>query len=118
MARHDHARAVVLRVDDDGAEHGEELVGRGSVDPAVFLRQLHESVRDVPVDIHVTFKPVALTSAEVVDLEVGDVVPLHHSVNEPLTISVGNVGCFAGVSGRKGKRLACLVVSALQEPDE
>jgi flagellar motor switch protein FliM len=94
------------------------FAGRGSVDPAVFLRQLHESVRDVPVDIHVTFKPVALTSAEVVDLEVGDVVPLHHSVNEPLTISVGNIGCFAGVSGRKGKRLACLVVSALQEPDE
>src|SRR5689334_11917442 len=39
MARHDHARAVVLRVDDDGAEHGEELVGRGSVDQQVVERR-------------------------------------------------------------------------------
>ena len=92
--------------------------GRDSTDPRVYMQQLQESMRAVPVEVHVKFRPVSLTSADIVDLEVGDVVPLHHAVSEPLVVTVGDVPCFAAVSGRKGKRLACLVVNTLEDPDE
>ncbi len=92
--------------------------GRDATDPHVYVQQLQESMRGVPVDVHVKFSPVSLTSADIVDLQVGDVVPLHHAVSEPLVVTVGDVPCFAAVSGRKGKRLACLIVNTLEDTDE
>ncbi|MCZ7527718.1 MAG: flagellar motor switch protein FliM [Acidimicrobiia bacterium] len=83
---------------------------RSAGDRANFTSRLEEALLEVPVDVTVAFNPVILTSAEIVDLQVGDVVPLHHPVKAPLTISADRVPCFSALTGRQGKRLASLVV--------
>jgi flagellar motor switch protein FliM len=84
-------------------------------DPVVWQHQLQDALHQVPVEISVRFGSVALTSSEIVGLEVGDVVPLNHPVDEPLTVIVDGVDCYRAVSGRRGKRLACLVLGSTQE---
>ena len=51
-------------------------------------------------------------------LQVGDIVPLDHPIEQPVTISVDDVTCNKAVTGRRGKRLACLVVDAAEEQDQ
>lgn len=81
-------------------------------DPADFSRQLEDAMRNAPVEINVRFHEVTLTSQEIVNLAVGDVVPLRHALDEPVIVSVGNTACFRALTGRKGRRIACLVVSS------
>ena len=61
---------------------------------------------------------VELSSTEIVGLQVGDIVPLDHPIEQPVTISVDDVTCNKAVTGRRGKRLACLVVDAAEEQDQ
>lgn len=84
----------------------------GAVDRTATARALGDRIADVPVEVSVCFAPVALTSAEIVSLQAGDVLPLHHPVGDPLTLSADGVRCLAAVPGRKGKRLACVVVDS------
>lgn len=65
---------------------------------------------DVPVEVIVEFNEATLTSGEILDLEVGDVLALNHAVDEPLMASVDGVGTFQVRPARAGKRLACQVV--------
>ena len=58
----------------------------------------------------VRFDAVGLTSEEIVALQVGDIVPLNHPIDRPLRVTVDDVLCCDGVSGRRGKRLATLIV--------
>ena len=90
---------------------GESLfAGRGG-DAAMFSANLHEALEEVPIDVSVRFNPVTLTSAEILGLEVGDVVPLRHLVTEPVVVTVGGTTAYHAVTGRNGKRLACRIVS-------
>lgn len=84
-------------------------------DPLVWQQQLQRAVSTVPVELCVRFDAVALTSSEIVSLRVGDVVPLSHPVDKPVRVVVDDVLCYEAVTGRRGKRLACLVVGAAQE---
>ena len=78
--------------------------------------QLTDRLQEATVEVAVAFNPVSLSSGEIVGLRPGDVLPLSHPVGEPLTVSVSGVPCHAGVAGRKGKRLACLVVEPKDHP--
>ena len=80
----------------------------------IFKRALER----VTVETCVRFDSVSLSSEEIVGLQVGDIVPLDHSIEHPVTISVDDVSCNKAVTGRRGKRLACLVVDAAQEQDQ
>lgn len=84
-------------------------------DPDEWRDQLVQALSRVPLELHVRFATVALTSAEIINLKVGDVVPLGQSTDEPLTVTVDDVHCYDAVSGRRGKRLACLVVDTNRE---
>ena len=64
-----------------------------------------------PVAVSVSFPPVVLALADIVDLRPGDVVPLDHRVDAPLEVSVGGVPRFSARPGRRGKRLACVITS-------
>ncbi|MFZ4515045.1 MAG: flagellar motor switch protein FliM [Acidimicrobiia bacterium] len=75
-----------------------------------FRETIDTALRDVPVEIAVRFHEVLLTSGDVISLQVGDVVSLHHPVAIPLVGLVDDVPCFTAITGRKGKKLACLVV--------
>lgn len=83
---------------------------RSNRDPLEWARSLEDAMSTVPVDLAVRFDTVSLSASEIVNLAVGDVVPLEHPVDVPLTIEVDGVPCYDAVSGRRGKRLACLVV--------
>ncbi len=83
---------------------------RSSRDPYEWARALEEAIGGVCVELAVRFESVALASQEIIDLQVGDIVPLEHPVDQPLTVSVGDVPCYEVVTGRRGKRLAGLVV--------
>lgn len=90
----------------------EDRTGR---DPITFAHQLEEAVKDVAVEVAVRFREVSLTSQEIVGLRVGDIVPLRHGVDEPLVVVADGVPCYQAVTGRRGKRLACLVVGDAED---
>jgi flagellar motor switch protein FliM len=79
-------------------------------DPVLWQQKLESALYTVPVETCVRFDAVALTSAEIVALQVGDIVPLNHPVDRPLSVTVDGVRSYDGVSGRRGKRLATLIV--------
>jgi flagellar motor switch protein FliM len=86
-------------------------------DPVLWQQQLERALSRVMVETSVRFDAVELSSTEIVGLQVGDIVPLDHPIEQPVTISVDDVTCNKAVTGRRGKRLACLVVDALEEQD-
>ena len=88
--------------------------GGGAVDKQGAAEAVRARLAGVPTDVHVRFRDVSMTSAQVLSLRVGDVVPLRHPVDEPLVLHADNVPFMHAVPGRRGKRLACLVV----EPEE
>lgn len=87
----------------------------GTEERAVAREQLASSLQDATVPVSVAFKPITLSSGDIVDLQPGDVVPLQHRVEAPLTVNVGGVACHAAVAGRKGKRLACVIVDTSKD---
>lgn len=78
---------------------------------AAAVEALKERMQEVPVTVTVAFDPIQLTGHEVLDLQVGDVLPLRHPTNEPLTLSADGVPVGAAVPGSHGSRLACQIVS-------
>jgi flagellar motor switch protein FliM len=86
------------------------FAGRTSADPDGVRAALDARVSAIPVDVSVRFDPVNLLSSEIVGLRPGDVIPLNHPIDSPLTVAVAGLPRFTVVAGRKGKRLACLVV--------
>jgi flagellar motor switch protein FliM len=86
-------------------------------DPEIWQQKLEVALSNVPVEARVRFNSVALTSSEIVALAVGDVVPLNHGIDEPVTVMIDNVHCYDAVTGRRGKHLAALIVNVGPEPD-
>jgi flagellar motor switch protein FliM len=84
-------------------------------DPEIWQQRLAQALYRVHVEARVRFASVALTSTEIVALQVGDIVPLCHGIDEPVSISVDGVHCYDAVTGRRGKRLACMVVDTNRE---
>jgi flagellar motor switch protein FliM len=78
---------------------------------------LHAGMESVPLEVSVQFEPVVMRTDDVVDLQVGDIVPLNHPVSRPLAITVNDTTFAYAVPGNQGNRLACLVVPAPKEED-
>ena len=86
--------------------------GRQSVDPVGLRLSLEERLDDAPLPVSVRFAEVTLTASEIVALSPGDLVALHHHVDAPLDVAVAGVSRFQGRAGRRGKRLACVVLDS------
>jgi flagellar motor switch protein FliM len=84
--------------------------GRQAVDPEGLRVSIEGRLQEAPLPISVRFSEVRLTAAEIVGLTPGAVVALHHHVDAPLDVAVAGVSRFRGRAGRRGKRLACLVI--------
>jgi flagellar motor switch protein FliM len=91
------------------------LGGWASGDPAGVANAVATRLDAAPMPVSVRFDEVTLRSGQIVDLRPGDVLPLHHPVGSPLTVSVNGVPRFSGMSGRRGARLACLIVDPNEE---
>lgn len=88
---------------------------RPSVDPAAILHALRERVSDAPVDVNVLFNTVEMTGTDILALNVGDVLPLRHNINAPLTVKAHGVPHLLAKPGRQGKRLACQIVGTVAD---
>lgn len=94
----------------DEVTHNSFLAGREVSDPGVLHAAVTDRVSDAPVNVAVRFTEITLTSRQVVALQPGDVVHLGHRTDKPLSVCVGNVDRFAALPGRRGNRLACVLV--------
>lgn len=95
-----------------GVTTDRERVARMTAARAVASRLEH-----VPVEVGVRFRPARVGPESLVDLAVGDVLPLPHPVSAPLAVTAADVTFAHAVAGAHGKRLACLVVPD-PPPDE
>jgi flagellar motor switch protein FliM len=85
------------------------------LDPDAVRQAVSSALDLASVDVSVRFRSTRLSSAEIVDLRPGDVVPLAHHVDAPLTVSIAGVDCFPARPGQRGHRLACLLVDPIDE---
>ncbi len=92
---------------------GKLFKDRPSVDPVAIANALKERALDVPIDVNVLFDTVSMTGSDILELQVGDVLPLHHAIDAPLTIKAHGVPHLLAKPGRQGKRLACQVVDTV-----
>lgn len=95
-------------LDTIAAAAAHSQIGRHDIDLA--RERMSRRLLDVPVELAVEFAPTTLTSGEIVDLQVGDIVPLGHPVDLPLTGTVDGTPTFRVRPARAGKRLAAQVV--------
>jgi flagellar motor switch protein FliM len=89
--------------------------GHGADERSLAQAKIVDRLQAAAVEVSVAFNPITLSSGDIVGLQPGDVVPLNHRVDAPLTVSVAGVACHAAVTGRKGKRLACLIVDPTKD---
>jgi flagellar motor switch protein FliM len=81
-------------------------------------RAVRQRLEVVPLDVSVRFAPAQLTPRQILELRVGDVIPLPHPSHVPLAVTVAERQLAQAVPGTRGRRLACLVVDPTQEePD-
>lgn len=87
------------------------LVGAQPSQPREEARELvRQQLSAVPVELALQIAPLGVTAAGVMNLVVGDIVPLPHPSHKPLNVAVdGRIVARASV-GSNGSRLACVVV--------
>jgi flagellar motor switch protein FliM len=78
-------------------------------------REVAAALGGVPVEVTLSMQPSVLTSAQLVALRPGDIVPLRHRVTTPLTIRSHGITFAQALAGRQGSRLAGLVVGTSRE---
>jgi flagellar motor switch protein FliM len=79
------------------------------------LEKVTAGLEATPIDVAVRFQPVKMRPSDILSLAPGDIVPLGHPVNQPLTVSSADITFAHAVPGNHGSRLACLVVPAPKE---
>ncbi len=89
---------------------GKLFADRKGADPEESARAVAARLTGVPVDVAVRFDAVTLTSTEILDLQLGDVLPLRHPVSSPLSVVAAGRTCAVAVPGSKGRRLAFMIV--------
>ncbi|HEX5266062.1 MAG TPA: flagellar motor switch protein FliM [Acidimicrobiales bacterium] len=73
-----------------------------------------ERLLDPLVDVAVRFQPKSLSSQDILGLQVGDVINLHHPRDLPLEVAVEDVVYLAALPMERARRIACTVV----DPEE
>ena len=76
--------------------------------------RLAARLHDVPVELQIVFPQVTLASTEIVDLHVGDIVPLGRSIDAPIWAVIEGQRVTQVRLGRRNKRLAAQVIDAVR----
>jgi len=93
------------------ARSAEELEAEARAQAAVV-----GAMPKVPVDVALRLTPTRVTSDRVLELAVGDVVPLGHPTSRPLEVVVAGLVVARAVPTASSTRLACMVVSTEESP--
>jgi len=72
--------------------------------------RIEHHLHETPVTVSAHFRSLEMSAHDVVRLQIGDVVPLDHPVDEPLTLAVDGVPAFEAMIGRRSRRLAVQIV--------
>jgi flagellar motor switch protein FliM len=80
--------------------------------------KLRRAVLDVPIEFRAEFPAVRLAAGDLAALELGDVIPFGISTDTPITGIVGGVPTYVVRPARKGKRMACQILSTLPGADK
>lgn len=91
----------------------------GSTEPHVRRSAVAEETRArvgtrlqvAPVELRVEFAPLRMSSRDILRLRPGDLLPLPHPADRPLTATVGGVTLFDVEPVRRGKRVAARVTA-------
>lgn len=78
---------------------------------------LQKQLDGVEVLMQVLLGSTELTVNEVLDLQVGDVIPLRNSISDPLPILVDDIPAFAGSIGKRHQHYAVKVVRSMKGGD-
>lgn len=73
---------------------------------------VHAQVAWVPVDVSLRLTPAQVLPTQVLNLSVGDVLPLPHSTHRPFDVAVGGQVMARAALGANGSRLACVITSS------
>ena len=96
----------------------ERLQQAEGFDGGFRLANAEERLLSVPIDLQVVYPPVGLTTTEVLELRVGDVIPLHLDKDDRhshLDVATGGHRIGKGVLVEQGKRLGCTITSWREE---
>ena len=85
--------------------------GRGEERAAMLRDQLLQT----PIPMTAFFDQTPATVSDIVNLQVGDVIKLDHSVDHPLTIKVHHIPKFHATIGTMGQRYALQIVDIIKE---
>jgi flagellar motor switch protein FliM len=75
-------------------------------------KEVESVLQEAPVDIAVSFPEITLSSAQILGLRPGNVIPLHREQGEPLRLQAGDMTICHVLPASKGRRLACIVVES------
>lgn len=78
-------------------------------------QRVNDHLAESEVEATAVFRPVAATSKQVVDLEVGDLLLLNHPVEIPLTLQTGGVPIFDVSIGRVNRQLGIRIADAVPQ---
>jgi len=71
-----------------------------------------------PIPITAFFDQTSATVSDIVNLQIGDVIKLEHSVDQPLTIKVHHIPKFHATVGTLGAKYALQIVDVIKEENE
>lgn len=77
---------------------------------------VEQRLSSAAVEVAVRFRSVRMTSNEILDLQVGDILPLRHPLTVPLSVRTASRVVAAAMPGSAGKRLACRIVEDPTSP--
>jgi flagellar motor switch protein FliM len=78
---------------------------------------LTESLMNTQIPLTAYFEQTPATVADIVNLQVGDVIKLDHALDSPLTIKVQHIPEFRATVGTLGQKYALEVVDILNEEE-
>ncbi len=88
--------------------------------PALAPGLVRRQVEQTPLELALRLTPVAVRPADVLGLQVGDLIRIPHAEDRPLDLVAGDVAVATAAVGASGARLACVITSlpAASAPDE
>lgn len=78
--------------------------------------RIRGQVGESPVHVGLRLRPIAVKPGLVLNLKVGDVIPLPHQQTEPLYLSVEDRPLYRAAVGSNGSRLAAAIISTEENP--
>jgi len=85
--------------------------GRAEERAAILTGKLMQT----PIPMTAFFEQTPATVSDIVNLQIGDVIKLDHSVSQPLTIKVSHIPKFRATIGTMGHKYALQIVDIIKE---